>query len=95
MSDFDTKLAALQARFRMRAGDEAVRLTGALATGDRAELLRVSHAIAGSAGMFDFPDLGEAAMAVEAAIDAQASEEELATPAGKLINELKAIAQLV
>jgi HPt (histidine-containing phosphotransfer) domain-containing protein len=95
MSDFDAKLAALQTRFRVRAGDEAVRLIGALAAGDRAELLRTSHAIAGSAGMFDFPALGEAALAVEAAIDAEDSDEQLAAPAGRLIAALEAIAQRV
>lgn len=93
MSDFDAKLAALQTRFRVRAGDEALRLTGALAAGDRAELLRVSHAIAGSAGMFDFPALGAAALAVEAAIDGEDSDEQLAASAGKLIAALEAIAQ--
>ncbi len=93
MSGFDAKLAALQARFRTRAVDEALWLTGALAGGDRTEILRVSHAIAGSAGMFGFPALGEAALAVEAAIDGGASDEELAAPARKLIAELEAIAQ--
>lgn len=60
-------MEVLRRRFRARALEEADQLQAALATNDRAALERVAHGLAGTAGLFGYRAIGEAAAAVDAA----------------------------
>jgi HPt (histidine-containing phosphotransfer) domain-containing protein len=93
MTDFAARMDALRSRFIGRAGEDAVRLRAALAPFDRAELLRTSHAIVGSAGMFGFSDLGDLAARVEDAIDANEGEDLVAARSRGLIAALDRLVQ--
>lgn len=58
---------ALRRRFRARALDEADQLERALAADDRLALERLAHSLAGTAGLFGYRRIGEAAAAVDGA----------------------------
>ncbi|KQW82948.1 Hpt domain-containing protein [Brevundimonas sp. Root1279] len=60
-------LAPLRTKFRERTIDDAQRLRDAAAAGDRGrpDAERIVHGLAGSAGMFGFEDLGDAAGALD------------------------------
>lgn len=60
-------MEALRTRFRTRALDEADQLETALAGDDRATLERLAHSLAGTAGLFGYRAIGEAAAAVDGA----------------------------
>ena len=73
---FEAHFAALRDRFSARLSAYQDRLKQARAsfvnTSDHAavlELKRISHELAGAAGMFGFSDLGEAALILERAAD--------------------------
>lgn len=85
-------METLRGRFRDRAGDEAQRLVAALEAGDRPEILRVSHSLAGNAGMFGFAALGEQAAFTEQAIEEGAGPDSVVTLTHALIATLRTIA---
>jgi HPt (histidine-containing phosphotransfer) domain-containing protein len=60
-------MEALRIRFRVRALHEADQLEAALAGNDRATLERLAHSLAGTAGLFGYRAIGEAAAAVDGA----------------------------
>jgi HPt (histidine-containing phosphotransfer) domain-containing protein len=60
-------LAALRVRFRARGMEDADRLEQALESGERVELERLVHGLAGSAGMFGYRRIGRIAGEVDAA----------------------------
>lgn len=72
MTDIDRRLAELAERFAAQAGDAAASIEGSRARRDWPALSTACHSLAGRAGMFGYPDLGEAARAVEEAIDERA-----------------------
>ena len=76
---FDERMAQLRVRFLTRAAAERLQLADAAERLDREELRRLAHGIAGSAGVFGFPDIGERARALEEAVDAGCGEAELSS----------------
>lgn len=68
-------MAALRGRFHARALEEADTITGQLSAGAWGPLRDLSHGLSGRAGMFGFHAIGDAARAVEQAIDAGAAPE--------------------
>ncbi|WP_428156186.1 Hpt domain-containing protein [Brevundimonas sp.] len=85
----DDPLAALRAEFCVRAVEDRAALAQALAVGDLDRVERVAHGLAGSAGLFEFTDIGAAALAVD---DGFASGRGLdAAAADKLIAALDAL----
>ena len=93
MSDFDGRMAQLRARFLARAEDERAQLIAATATMDRAEILRLSHGLSGSAGVFGFPTISLNAQAVEEAIDDKADEQEVRRRCAVLLARLEEAVQ--
>lgn len=67
MSRLEAALATAQARFRLRAGDDAAALRAALRAEREDELLAIAHRIAGTAGLFGFAAIGDLAGLLEAA----------------------------
>ena len=63
-------MAALRLRFRERARRDAGKLADALRALDPDGLRRVSHGLAGTAGIFGFHEVGDAAQRLEDALDA-------------------------
>lgn len=57
----EERLAALKARFVARSAEEVEALETALAEGDFERIGAVSHSLAGSAGLFGFPQISAAA----------------------------------
>jgi HPt (histidine-containing phosphotransfer) domain-containing protein len=94
MSDFEVRMEALRSRFRGRAGAEAARLEAALTAGDRTELLRASHALAGNAGLFSFTALGKQAEQIEQAIDAGESKDRIEELTMTVITALRTISSI-
>lgn len=88
MSGFDDKMAQLRTRFLERAKDERAQLIAATATMDRAEILRLSHGLSGSAGVFGFPAISLHAQAVEEALDEGADEQEVRLRCASLLERL-------
>ncbi|RPF70989.1 Hpt domain-containing protein [Aurantiacibacter spongiae] len=70
MTEFDTRMASLKARFAERMAEEREILQAALATCNRPALRDQAHKLAGIAPMLGFLALGDAALALEATVDA-------------------------
>lgn len=70
MADFDARMAALRERFMEQTVREAKAIADHAEAGQWDEVRQLCHGLAGRAGMFGFAPLGEAAHAVEQAIDA-------------------------
>jgi len=86
-------MAALRARFATRTRGDAERVVAYAEAGDRGALRELCHAISGTAGMFGFRALGEAAGAVEDAIDAGRSGNELDSLVAQLLAEVERLPQ--
>jgi len=69
MTEIDSRMSELAARFAARAADEREVLAASLASGDREEVAERTHKLAGVAGMFGHPEITKAALAVEAAAE--------------------------
>lgn len=82
MTAFDERLAGLRARFVARAAQDGVRLRDVADAGDLAEIRRIAHGLAGTAGTFGFPQISDAARAVEEAPG------DLRTPLARLLELL-------
>lgn len=70
MAEIDARLAAIAERFAAQAGETATEIGAALDRDDWSELARISHSLAGRAGMFGYAAIGDAARRVEEAVDA-------------------------
>jgi len=70
VAEIDARLAAIAERFAAQAGETAGEIGAALEREDWSELARLSHSLAGRAGMFGYAAIGEAAWRVEEAVDA-------------------------
>jgi HPt (histidine-containing phosphotransfer) domain-containing protein len=77
MDDFERRMEALKARFIERAAADRAALDQAWAARDDDAIRRISHSLAGNAGMFGFSDLGEAARELEEALDRTVPEDQL------------------
>jgi HPt (histidine-containing phosphotransfer) domain-containing protein len=58
-------LANLRIEFRRRAARDRAALIESLAAGDIGQVECIAHGLAGSAGMFGFADVAEAALAID------------------------------
>jgi HPt (histidine-containing phosphotransfer) domain-containing protein len=88
MAEIDARLAAIAERFAAQAGETADAIGAAMAAGNRAELARLAHSLAGRAGMFGYGAIGDAARAVEEAVDGDASGKAIAKMTGDLLDRL-------
>jgi len=70
-------MAELRVRFVKRAREEVDGIEAQLAAREWMALRGTSHGLSGRAGMFGFPEVGEAAQALEEAIDTGAPQEEI------------------
>lgn len=77
MDDFERRMEALKARFVERAAADQTALTAAWAARDNDAVRLISHSLAGNAGIFGYPDLGDAARELEEALDQLSSDEHL------------------
>jgi HPt (histidine-containing phosphotransfer) domain-containing protein len=77
MAEIDARLAAIAERFAAQAGEAAAEIAAALDRDDWSELARLGHSLAGRAGMFGYGAMGDAARAVEEAVDAGLSSEKI------------------
>lgn len=93
MNGMDERLAALGARFVEQAIESADVIEACLARRAWAELAIPCHSLAGRAGMFGHAPIGDAARAVEEAIDAQASPGEIERLAAELLDRLNRLRQ--
>lgn len=88
MAEIDARLAAIAERFAAQAGETAAAIGAALDAGNHAELARLAHSLAGRAGMFGYGVIGDAARAVEEAVDAGASGKAIAKLTRDLLDGL-------
>lgn len=93
MSEFDERLAALAARFAVEATGSIAFIEACLARREWIDLSARCHSLAGRAGMFGQASLGEAARAVEEAIDAQAPTAVIESLALGLLDRLRSLRQ--
>lgn len=77
MDDFERRMEALKLRFAERAGADRTALNDAWVARDDDAIRRISHSLAGNAGMFGYSDLGDAARELEEALDRLAPAEHL------------------
>lgn len=91
MHEVDSRLAAIAERFAAQAGETATAIAASLAREDWAELSRLSHSLAGRAGMFGYGAVGEAARAVEEAIDGGRPTAHIAGLTQALLGQLAAM----
>lgn len=73
MAEIDGRLAAIAERFAAQAGETAAEIEDALDRENWSELARISHSLAGRAGMFGYGAIGDAARRVEEAVNAGVS----------------------
>ena len=74
MTDFESRFAALHQRFLERTEGERRLLVD---KPDREAMEKVAHQLSGSAGMFGYHELSEAAAALEDALRGAGSDEEV------------------
>lgn len=77
MTQFDQKMEALRTRFISRAGSEIAALCEAHIEQDDAAMRQIAHSLAGNAGLFGWPELGQRAREFEELLDRPASAEEV------------------
>ncbi|MHA6316311.1 Hpt domain-containing protein [Altererythrobacter sp. CAU 1778] len=85
MNTLDARMAELARRFAARAGAERAGLSQALAAGDGKAVRDRAHKLAGIAAMFGYPEIGEAALALEIAAE---NGEDLSVAARELDDRL-------
>ena len=75
MNEFDARMAALRERFVTRMAAERVEIEAELARGGWHAVRDICHGLSGLAGVFGLAPIGDAARAVEDAVDDGASPE--------------------
>jgi len=90
VSGLEDKLAEPRVRFQARAGDELAVIEAALANGDRPTIIDRAHKLAGIAGMFGYPEIGDAAFSLEQAALADEETGGALLPAGERLRTLLA-----
>ncbi len=86
-------MAVLRERFAVRARGDAGLVEAHARNGDRSALRDLCHALAGTAGMFGFSALGDAAGAVEDAVDEGVAEVQLQHLVTQLLAEVQRLPQ--
>lgn len=93
MAELDDRMAALRDRFIAQTAKDVERLRAGIAAGERLDVRDICHGLAGRAGMFGFPELGDAARALEEAIDRGDAPEALDWLTDRLLAEAERLAQ--
>lgn len=93
MNGMDERLAALGARFVEQAIESVDTIEACLASRVWADLAVPCHSLAGRAGMFGHAAVGDAARAVEEAIDAKAAPGEIERLTAVLLDRLNGLRQ--
>jgi HPt (histidine-containing phosphotransfer) domain-containing protein len=93
MAEIDARLAAIAERFAAQTGEAATAICAALDAGNHAELARLAHSMAGRAGMFGYGAIGDAARAVEEAVDGGKSAETITKLTRDLLDRLAMLAR--
>lgn len=93
MDEIDARLATLTARFVVQAEELAIVIEACLVRGAWDELMMPCHSLAGRAGMFGHAAIGDAARAVEEAVAAGASPDEIRRLAAGLLDRLRSLRQ--
>ncbi|WP_447765551.1 Hpt domain-containing protein [Sphingopyxis panaciterrae] len=88
MAEIDARLAAIAERFAAQAAETSAAIAAALDGEDRSELARLTHSLAGRAGMLGYGAIGNAARAVEEAVDAGFSGDAITGLTQDLLSEL-------
>lgn len=88
MSALDQKIGELSARFAARAPAEREAIAEALQQGNHAAIVDRAHKLAGIAGMFGHPAIGEAALVLE---QAALAGEDCTRPGEALLAQLAAL----
>lgn len=91
MAEIDARLAAIAERFAAQAGETAAEIAAALDREDWSELARLSHSLAGRAGMFGYSAIGDAARSVEEAVDAGLADDVKVRLAQDLLAQMAAL----
>ena len=91
--ELDARMAALQQRFRARAGEDGARIAAAFAAGDLETVRNLAHGLSGSGGVFGFPEVSKDAQAVENEVDAGAAPADLQPLCDRLLARLAQVAQ--
>jgi HPt (histidine-containing phosphotransfer) domain-containing protein len=92
LSEFDERMVALRARFLARAVAETGEIEAYIAAGAWQAVRDISHGLSGRAGMFGFAAIGDAARAVEEAIDAGAAPDSVRALAAALLAQMRGLA---
>ena len=71
MTGFGERMTELRARFLDRIAADRAALEAAERASDSPEIRRIAHGLAGAAGIFGFPEISEAASAVDQAAEAE------------------------
>ena len=91
MAEIDARLAAIAERFAAQAGEVAAAISAALECEDWSELARLSHSLAGRAGLFGYSAIGDAARRVEEAVDTGLSGDLIAGLTQELLGQMAAL----
>ena len=94
MDELAARMAALRERFIDQALEIASLVEAGVVAQDWSALAAPCHSLAGRAGMFGHGPLGEAARAVEEAIDGNAPASEIEPLALGLLDQLRGLRQL-
>ena len=87
----DPRFEALRARFRAFCGTEAARLRAHLAGTPEPDLVALVHGLAGAAGTFGYPQVGDAAVAIDS--DLAAGETPTPEALADLADRLEALSK--
>ena len=87
MDAFAERMQQLRIRFAERALCERDELQTALSAGDHATAIRILHSLAGNAGLFGHPELGDAARDLEQALERGAGDGETRTMVQRLMQQ--------
>lgn len=93
MAKFDDRMAALRGRFITQTANDVERLRAGIAAREWFDVRDICHGLAGRAGMFGFPELGDAARALEESIDRGDAPESLDRLTDQLLAEAEQLAQ--
>ena len=88
MGDFEDRMAGLRLRFIDRAARDRGAVEAALAQEDRSSLRHLAHGLAGTAGIFGFAAIGQAAQQVEDLLDEDSPWTAISAAGGELVERL-------
>ncbi|EQB31880.1 Hpt domain-containing protein [Sphingobium ummariense] len=93
MAEFDDRMAALRDRFIAQTAQDLERLRAGIPARDWIDVRDICHRLSGRGGMFGFPELGDAARALEESIDRGDALQVLDRLSDQLLAEAERLAQ--